>query len=469
MRINWKQLLVKLSSIHTDITKSQEKRKPFKNEKGKDTPLQAEFTGDKLPKSGDSAKKEVAAWREQNALGKKLNLKANPLGGISPIKETNWRNLGSALTNSVAGRSETVDKHEELAMGSAPAYKTGTKFRVGAKFASRKSNRVAIMQDMGTFSKFKDKIAAGTHKFINTTGEVAPANENLIVVAYTRPEVKGETVLLTPLGNFVASFEHKADDEMCDTSEKPEKVKIPEVEENPNNSDKGLHGESAMYDGTSSRVFDKATGYHGTIVSKSGPAGAVVKWDETGQSTVAPMSSLEVMSSWKSVLKAVAEGKPYYCSTCDAGFSEGQMNFHKGHDYEKKGEGEEKDDGEAVEEEEKGEKETKEAANIEFQKKPDGTVNISMEDTPEGMGDMVNGMPTGVPQPVAPAQPVGAQDVAAPAPEVAPAKGKKATYEVGSLIKDADLGDGTIESINGEEVIASFSGKKYKTTLDKLG
>ena len=39
----------------------------------------------------------------------------------------------------------------------------------------------------------------------------------------------------------------------------------------------------------------------------------------------------------------VLAGKPYHCETCDTGFSEGQMNFHKNHTYKKK-DGEDKED-----------------------------------------------------------------------------------------------------------------------------
>jgi hypothetical protein len=39
----------------------------------------------------------------------------------------------------------------------------------------------------------------------------------------------------------------------------------------------------------------------------------------------------------------VIAGKPYFCETCDTGFSEGQMNFHKNHTYKKK-DGEDKEE-----------------------------------------------------------------------------------------------------------------------------
>ena len=733
MNINWKQLLVKLSGISSDVTKRQQKRIPYKNESGKESPLQAEFTGDKFPKSGDPAKKDVSSWREQNALGNKLNSKANPAGGQSPNKESNWRELGSALTNSVAGRAELVDKHEELAKGSEPEYKvgtfgkwrklfqkksneyfrcpncgyegdtvtfgkstsqqamsdlplecpkcshrfplrdgdpvvtggdpfkkntsmkTGTKFRVGAKFASRVTKKTAILQDMGTYAKFKDKVAAGQCKYVSPTGEVAPANENLVVVAYVRPEANDGVTLLASLGQFVASFEHKADYEsegfepegkvkpeenavsedksevgindtdLCEVPEgsvayalgedghpkfftaenivqvvnefkgdigEPTKDtgEIKEEHADPNDSDKGLHGESAQEEkfkvyefltehyrgrqiGDKQNIaittiqnlfglsYDEAVQYVSNFVnertdSPMDTSGTKYYRDGAGlhrqnkeregissqtwrklavspphsEYTVHELKKSKAVdnpfalawwmknkgmklhdakpkeSNWKSVLMSMADEKPepagkkilenakrwdaerkqdkeygealvgsagkkpYYCSTCDSGFSEGQMNFHKSHEYEKRGEKVEDESSEEyqIEKEDKAQMDSKQAG-VEFQKKPDGTINIDVTDPVPGAmqsPDTLNGQPMATPQPPASA---GADVSQVPEPTPPAAKGKKASYTVGSTVKDAELGEGTIESISGQEVIASFSGKKYKTTLSALG
>jgi len=780
MRINWKQILLKLSSINTSLTTQQQKRVLFKNEKGKETPLRAEFTGDKYPATGDPAKKEISTWKEQNAMDKTYRLKANPRNGDS-LKEKNWRYLKDVLTNENAGRAETVKTHDELAKGSEPTYKTGawknmfnlnknavryyhcpscgfqgasqdfsptngfniicpkcdtrfmpsegdptgtgsdfmvdesledrerrfsprqpfgihggihdmrpksstvgTKYRIGSKFASRVSKNIAVLQDMGTFAKFKERIAAKECIYVSPNGEASPTNENLIVVAYTRPERNDAAIILTPLGNFIASFEYKADytvppekvegEDGIKHNELEEKAKgydddaneakkltdspsindtdlcevpegsvayaigedgepkfftaenivqivnefrgdigtptkdngelkkddtsedLSEPSEDNDDFDKGLHGESSWktlakspphseytvhelkkskkvdnpfalawwmknrgmklhdtkpkksswesvlmsvadygsnYDATGlnipytpgnpevqigSRVLDRERGLHGTVLRVDGLV-ATVDWDELGYGDMRSTQKLEVISSKKTAAK-----KPYYCTTCDSGFSEGQMNFHKNHEYSKRGEEVEDEGSEEfkLRKEDEAHMKSKEAANIEFQRKTDGTVNISMEDTPPGTSDMVNGVPQ--PQPVVP--PAGAQDQSQvqPAPEPAPVsttKGKKAsaalTYEdgyrnghldkvngqpalnvalnspnedytrgyndgykglpsksrgfwsVGSSVKDVNLGDGIIESISGEEVIASFSGRKYKTTLSALG
>jgi hypothetical protein len=62
----------------------------------------------------------------------------------------------------------------------------------------------------------------------------------------------------------------------------------------------------------------------------------------------------------------VIAGKPYHCETCDTGFSEGQMNFHKNHTYKKKDgsekEEEKKEDEKDEKVEDKKEDEKKEAS-----------------------------------------------------------------------------------------------------------
>jgi hypothetical protein len=647
MSINWKNLIFKLSSINTDLVKQQQKRVPYKTKSGKDTPLQAEFTGDKFPTSGDSVKKELSAWKEQNAQFKKLDDKGNPSGGKSVNTFSEWRYIGSALMNDNAGRAETMDSHEELAQGAAPSYKTGTRFRVGAKFASRVTNNTAILKNVGAFSKFKDKVASKEYVYVGPFGESAPNNDNLVVVAYTRPGKNDGITLLTPLNNFVASFEYIADlkdfdeddleedvessDEDSDESKSfLENTELSEVPEGSIAYVMGDDGEPKFF--TAEDIVQLINDFR---AEKSGDMEEELeeKVDESKEkkessqkklSKSPPHSEYTVRemkkhrdkidnpwalawwmknkhyklhdtkpkeSSWKSTLQSIAKSttdlaaegldenhirsvisqaggyyigasrfpnktflffndpmtestlvvfpenltvenvkkiiadsrekfgvtaskKEYYCNTCETSFSKAQMNFHKNHDYEKR-DGkveEEMDDEEHMDDEEQ--MTSKEASNIEFQKKPDGTINISLEEgASDASGDTVNGM--NVQQPTQPTSPPQAQTQQ---PE--PVKNKKAasdpnlTYEdgyrngqldkangleplqialnspnkeyargyyegyngissttslkIGSVVKDAELGEGTIESIDGNTVIASFGGKKYKTTKANL-
>jgi hypothetical protein len=59
----WREIL--------SFKKEEDKFTPYKTENGVEIPNNAEFTGDKVPKSGDPAKKELEAWRE----GDKISLK----------------------------------------------------------------------------------------------------------------------------------------------------------------------------------------------------------------------------------------------------------------------------------------------------------------------------------------------------------------------------------------------------------
>jgi hypothetical protein len=133
----------------------------------------------------------------------------------------------------------------------------------------------------------------------------------------------------------------------------------------------------------------------------------------------------------------------------------------------------------------RGQRGAQRQAGVEFTKKPDGQINISVEADPVngmGTGDMLNGQPVEAqPAPEAPeAQPPTTnpapgeapgpveQPVEAPAAPT-PAKGKKASIiSVGQMLTDPTLGQGTVDRIVGDRVVAVFGGREYETTIQAL-
>ncbi len=105
---------------------------------------------------------------------------------------------------------------------------------------------------------------------------------------------------------------------------------------------------------------------------------------------------LSSIASLTDELVAIA-GKPYYCETCDTGFTEGQMNFHKNHNYGKSnsagtepepGDKEEDKKDEKVEdkEEKKEASINKQGADISDEIPPMGWQSQEGKDNPAGAG-----------------------------------------------------------------------------------
>jgi len=620
--MNWKRMLLKLSGINSDVTDKQTKVKNYDN-----TPLRAEFTGDKHPSTGNSAEKDVSAWKSQYNQYKSYKNKS----------KEDLRSLNSTLLNERAGRAED-DHDDSVGKGAAPKYKTSTKYRIGAKFASVKTNTLAIIKDIGTYSSFEDKIASGEYRYVDAMGKTQPDHPNLVVVAYVRPEKNDNAVLLTSLSNFYKSFRSLENDEKLESQineiedelEKQDEDELEEQDEGQDNDeleeqDEELEDENdkdievvpedgaAYYEDEDGNIYwftvedlvnmindmrdnkkdtyeddnessedvqhkkiakspphseytvremkkyknkidnpyalawwmhNKGYELHDTKPKKSSwktfltsfsdkslnldeeylrssvhEAGGIYRGiqelptvsgkkrivlfdDPETKSTLAMLPEEVNVESVKQKLESSREKfglvesarKPYFCKTCETAFTEKQLNFHNNHDYELRDTEDETS--------EENDMQAKEASNVDFQKKPDGTINITIEDSEdeqenENQQQIQNQQQQTVPQVKSATRGLTFEDgyrdgrldaklglepsvIAKTSPHEEYARGytqgyedvkneNKSGYSVGSTIKDEELGEGKIESIDGDKVIANFGGKLYETSLSKLG
>lgn len=479
---NWRTAVLSLSGIQQvsaekglseRVTDKQRSTKPqYRPEGGSESPLRAEFTGDKVAPEGAPEKKELSAWRAQAELGRTYVRKANP--NQAPAlqgKPASWRDLGSALLNDNAGRAEKLDRHELDGQGAAPTYKTGGRrrsvWRTGAMFVSRQSGQPAVLQTVAPWGRLKTtamgktamvvlpSVKGGPPRMVSMASEFTSADgqqpsalsDKHIMVAYTRPMSKlyaGQTIV-TPLSEFVRSFQYRS--KTADHAEgtgTDADAECAEHEAKENEEEKGEHKESVLQRGW--RALTGLVG--GQRQRKSNFEGA------------APPFGSPEREEWEAGGRKKSKSKDT--------------------------EGQEKEESESSETEKQASAlrtirnvGRRHQAGVEFTKKPDGQINISVEADPAGgmgTGDLLNGQPV---------PPAGAPDAlpAAEAPEVPPPSAdgqqgvptgpvkppKKAALVVGQRLTDAALGEGTVESIRGQDVVAVFGGQKYSTTLTALG
>ena len=97
----------------------------------------------------------------------------------------------------------TYDDHPLFSSKSEPI------FRVGAKFSSKVSGVVAEMQNLTAFSFFKEGMKDGKFVYIDPTNKEAsvPESDNAVVVAYIRPETNDGKTYLTKFEHFMKSFQ----------------------------------------------------------------------------------------------------------------------------------------------------------------------------------------------------------------------------------------------------------------------
>lgn len=531
--MGWKQTLLAFAGVASDdVTKKQKSDKAhYKSEVGdKESPLRAEFTGDKFPTDGKPEKHEQSAWKEMNRQFQTLKGKGEP-------KPTpNKKEFGSPLTDKTqGGRAEELKSKEELGKGAEPEYKTGQKkpmFRIGAKFGALKTNSIVTINAVGIFGKFKAKVASNEITYLDPTGKKQPESDNMVVVAY-RHAADGKTYaakVIDFFGAFVPLEKraHKLD-------ETAQTIMTSDISQLGDNLKKYIAYDEPQYLQNNvllcqqlEHQFSEAAAHHGVAPldesemsisssqkqAKSPPHSEYTMHELKKNKKINPWAVAWDMknkgkhlhekkpkdSAWKTFLQRLADavnpvskGKDEFP---DGG--KGDANSWTNEmldvaeimdkDADTRGEhfaGRKQGYTEAFkgaappfgsperEEWESGKKKEPEPTK-DGQEKPDDQSKEAAVDFTQKPDGTINIAVEGLPDvPVQPQDmgameaPVAGGNVATPVTTPAATKGKSSSL-IGRKLVDPILGNGEVIAVEGNRVIASFADGKYETTIDKL-
>ena len=132
MKPFWKKFL-KLSGLGDEITK---KERTFENYESPapnphKTPLRVEYNDDDEPSSGETSKNELKAWKEMATNFDKLVSKGEP-----PKKVNDKKDFNSALMDEKVRVEKLPKKDDSIGTGAEPEYKTGSSWKQMAKEAT---------------------------------------------------------------------------------------------------------------------------------------------------------------------------------------------------------------------------------------------------------------------------------------------------------------------------------------------
>ena len=420
-------------------------------------------------------------------------------------------------------------------------------FRVGAKFSSKASGIVAEMQNLTAFSFFKEGMKDGKFVYIDPTNKEAsvPESNNAVVVAYTRPETNDGKTYLTKFEHFLKSFQplqksgvylgplsdkdvyaegilHKIDDIMTSSLNPDEKIlqikyltmenrehnqgyqpnRQPLDTSNPPRGGSGvpplrasktanIMGNTSLISLVEQGIQDEQEAMALWIkmaekVEHSYFIGSIKQFYEEEENhkiflenylVELQKNSQNIQSSWKSNLISLAdEGK------IDSNYQDEMIEVAENltHDTRDKEYGKKKE------------------AGVEFTSKPDGTINISVEEPlpTAPMSGSTNQLPPipdantqqPTPTPVTEKPKKSASDQktqrCAECDKLKPSdnegyvagwvcadcrkKEKKASFKVNDSIEIPDIGQGVVTAINGNIVTASCNGNQYEANLNDL-
>ena len=411
-------------------------------------------------------------------------------------------------------------------------------WHTGAQFVSRQSGRPVVLQTVGPWSRIRtSEIARGAQMAIPRTSAEGTQirvsslkdgerefGDNLVVVAYTRTDAQGtQTTVVCPLSEFVRSF--RSAEACSDTQVKPQGMKnnTKKKKKKTGTIERGWRAFKALAFGRDDDVCPEC----GSTSTEIMPPDFETHGCKTcGYQWTTPESTVDRGElSHEELLRHLDAQRPPH-TAAEAAFEGAAPPFGspEREEWEAGGRKSKKDDSDVddddeesegtAEEAEEEETEKKEAARgprwpydtpdmreelrrqrqagVEFTKKPDGQINISVEADPvNGMGtaDTVNGQPMPTAPSAQPAAPAAeAPDTQGPSdvpgagaqpgqvkPEAAAKKGASSLITVGQMlvvgqtVVDPQLGTGQVESIVGDQVLAVFSGHRYQTTLSALG
>lgn len=473
--MNWKTFFLRLGGQprYTPGVKgvktaggNTDKRKTYVQESGVDTPLQAEFTGDKLPSGGDSVKKELASWKSQAAAFDSQVKKE------VPKKSTTQREFGSPLMTPDRARVEQLTKKDEIGLGAEPAYVTGGNRVRGASRFSRKAVR-----DTQSQVRVSDK---GYYKLANVYLRCPDCGYN---EDRTKFIALGDGYQQCPMCDR-QWHEYKGDGvgTHTDTSYDSARVRDKATQDTSRSlsiadaNDKGI--DTQQYDGSQT-----GTGLELYHRRAGASTSQVMAFDDirVGSAYVSRKSGVRVgvtgVSSYGLIAPLVTQGSLKYVDPQDPKAKSAVDNNMHVVTY-VRDLGCEAESPMCVTDSRQfcasfvplGVKE----GDVSFTKKQDGTINISVEE-PLGGGELaVNDQQL----PVSPAPRAVNNDNAeaggdtgdekSVAASITDVNERQAGIKLGSQLSDEHLGSGVVTDIKGNTVVANFNGKTYETEISNI-